>query len=103
MTAPFQSWVLSGFGPKATYLKAACVVYMCAQAYVRPCAYMYKEQIIETGENTPEKTCQIVCIAVCHETADIVMNVFCSRAVLSLDSDVFKLNPSGEQRNVSLV
>lgn len=47
-------------------------------AHVGSCAHVCKERIIEIREKTPEKTRQMVCIAVCHKTADVLMNMFCS-------------------------
>lgn len=45
---------------------------------VGPRAHMYKEPIVEVGNNTPEKTLQIVCIFVFYTRENILKNIFCS-------------------------
>lgn len=52
-----------------------------------------RDSVAGLGVTAPEKTLQIVCNAVCRTTGNTLINVFCPRA------GVFKLNPSGKQRD----
>lgn len=64
---------------------------MCVNTHMHMCV---RKTVVEIGKNAPEKTLQIVCKAVCHKTGNTLINMFFP--VFPLDSEVFKLNPSGE-------